>query len=342
MLVVGRSGGEYDGLADQLPRIVLGRKGVSRVVPLLRREIDRLRPDVMFSIMDRANISSLLAARLSKFKPKTVACVQIPPSLEYAGPWWSRRAMLLRMIRNMYPGVDRIVALSQGVRQDLLSLNTNLERNCEIIYNAGVDERVLAAAANPVCRPPDGTPLLVACGRLTKQKGFPFLLDAMAKVHRHSPAHLWIVGEGEDRDSLERQIARLGLGECVRLPGFQSNPFRFMAAADVFVLSSLWEGFGNVIVEAMACDTAVVSTNCPYGPSEIISDGVNGILVPAADADALADQILRLLNDDRLRLRLAGNGKHRAMDFSAKTIARQYEELFQRLTGVESRRQLVA
>jgi glycosyltransferase involved in cell wall biosynthesis len=174
---------------------------------------------------------------------------------------------------------------------------------------------------------------VVACGRLKALKGFSTLIDALAVVRERVPAHLWIVGEGEQRASLERKIARLGLGGCVRLLGFRPNPYRYMAAADVFALSSRFEGFGNVIVEAMACGAPVVSADCPYGPREIIEDGVNGILVEPASAASLARGILRVLEDKELKRRLASNGFERARDFEADSIAREYGELFARIAN---------
>jgi glycosyltransferase involved in cell wall biosynthesis len=120
----------------------------------------------------------------------------------------------------------------------------------------------------------------------------------------------------------------------VRLLGFQQNPFKYMAAADLFVLSSRFEGFGNVIVEAMACGVPVVATDCPFGPGEIIKDGRNGMLVAPDSTSALAEGILRVLMDKELKKRLAISGATRALDFDAKVIARAYEELFLHVAGV--------
>src|SRR6185369_7788029 len=171
-------------------------------------------------------------------------------------------------------------------------------------------------------------PLLVACGRLKALKGFDYLLDALVEVRKTIPASLWIIGEGEQRAALETKIKRLRLEDSVKLLGFQQNPFKYMAAADLFVLSSLYEGFGNVIVEAMACGVPVVATDCPYGPGEIIEDGKNGILAPPANALALAAAILRVLKDESMREKLSFEGRDRANDFDAQTIADAYGELF--------------
>jgi glycosyltransferase involved in cell wall biosynthesis len=129
-----------------------------------------------------------------------------------------------------------------------------------------------------------------------------------------------ILGEGGERDRIESLAESLGVADDVWLPGFVDNPYKYMRRADVFALSSEWEGFGNVVVEAMACGTPVVSTDCPSGPAEILADGEFGRLVPVGDDGALADAVAATLDDplpdDRLRAR--------ADDFSYDTIAGEY------------------
>jgi glycosyltransferase involved in cell wall biosynthesis len=200
----------------------------------------------------------------------------------------------------------------------------------EVIYNAGVDQQVLSGAKQPLSQEklPETMPLILACGRLHPQKGFPYLLQAMQQVQKEVPCQLWIVGEGRERPALEAQIQQLDLADCVHLKGFQKNPYQYMAAADLFVLSSLYEGFGNVVAEAMACGTAVISTDCPYGPAEIIQDESSGILVPLANPDALAKAIIRVLTNPTLRQTLADNGRQRSRDFHAEVIAPAYANSF--------------
>jgi len=199
-----------------------------------------------------------------------------------------------------------------------------------VIPNIGVDKEVLKRKDEPLPQsqlPPEKA-LVVSCGRLTPIKGYSYLLEAFRNVRSHMSVELRILGDGELQEELENKIDALNLNNEVELLGFHSNPFKFMRAADVFVLSSLSEGFGNVIVEAMACGTPVVATDCPHGPGEIITHGENGLLVPPADVDALSDALLRVLRDDRLQKRLAKNGKERARDFHASKIGQQYLDLF--------------
>ena len=164
-----------------------------------------------------------------------------------------------------------------------------------------------------------------AQGRLTPQKDFPPLLRAFCLVRKEIPgAKLIILGEGRERLRLEQLAAELGLPGSAQFPGFVLNPFAFMARAAVFVLSSRWEGFGNVLVEAMACGTPVVSTDCPSGPSEILDGGTFGRLVPPGDAAALAEAILSELRSPHNREALM----QWADGFSIENILPQYIALF--------------
>ncbi|MBE9011851.1 glycosyltransferase, partial [Pseudanabaenaceae cyanobacterium LEGE 13415] len=203
----------------------------------------------------------------------------------------------------------------------------------EVIYNAGVDEQVLAGANQPLsvdCP----RPLIVTCGRLAEQKGYPYLLEAFAQVRRVMPASLWILGEGKLRSSIEQKIRELGLTDSVTLLGFQNNPYQYMKAADLFVLASIYEGFGNVLVEAMACQTPVVATDCPSGPGEIITHHLNGLLVPPADSFALSQAMLDVLSNPSLQCKFSIAGQHRAQDFHSQTIAAAYGRLFQSLVSI--------
>lgn len=337
-VALGRAGGAYEeAVAPDVERHVL-RRGrlvsstgrMLRSIGPLRRLVETIRPDILCAFMERANMTALVAARQAATSCKTVIGVQNTPSVQYGRSSKFTDRIILHLIPRLYRQADRVVALSQGVREDLLSIAPTLQSGVEVVYNAGVDERVVQGAqeAGGVRPPGCGEPLIVACGRLSAEKGYPYLIRAFAQVRKQVPAHLWIVGEGEQRALIEEEVRSRSLSPFVQLLGFRKNPFKYMAAADLFVLPSLHEGFGNVIVEAMACGTCVVATNC-HGPGEIIDDGVNGLLVPPADPDALASAMLRVLSDERLRVRLAAGAKERAQDFHARTAAEAYGQIFQ-------------
>jgi glycosyltransferase involved in cell wall biosynthesis len=162
--------------------------------------------------------------------------------------------------------------------------------------------------------------VVLSAGRLRASKDFRTLLQAFAGVRETRPARLLVLGEGGERDALEREARRLGVADDVAFPGFVANPFAYMARAGVFVLASRYEALGNVLVEALACGCSVVSTNCPVGPAEVLERGRYGRLVPVGDADALARAIAAALDTPDARERL----KERAADFSASRQAELY------------------
>ena len=139
--------------------------------------------------------------------------------------------------------------------------------------------------------------MVLAAGRLTSVKDHATLLRAFARVLCSRPARLLILGVGPERENLLKLADHLGLSQCVDLPGFDPNPFAYMSRSRVFVLPSRYEGFGNVLPEAMACGTPVVSTDCRSGPREILEDGKWGRLVPVGDWRAMAEAILDTLDN---------------------------------------------
>lgn len=338
-VAVARQGGSYEcDLSSDVSFVVLSNGWLNsstwrlmRSVRPLRRYIANNQPDVVFSLMDHVNVRLMRALGGLDNPPPSVLSVHNNPKRRFGNEAsWRNRVLFWRMKRS-YPDADRVVAPSKGVAEHYQEMGLLREEQLSVIYNAGVDDAVYEAQKEPLCSqtPPEDTPLLVACGSLTRQKGYPYLLDAFKKVRGRIGAELWILGEGDRRNEIETQIRELGLEEAVTLLGFRENPFKFMAAADVFVLPSLWEGFGIVLVEAMACGTPVVATDCPHGPGEIITHEETGLLVPPANDDALSETLLRLLGNKNLREQLAGNGQERAQDFHAETVGQQYLDLFE-------------
>ncbi|MEM2568314.1 MAG: glycosyltransferase, partial [Candidatus Bathyarchaeia archaeon] len=218
-----------------------------------------------------------------------------------------------KLLKATYPRADRIVASSKDLAKDLLEFTGVSVERVRIIYNP-YDPEIERKANEPLSHPwfSNGQlPVILGVGRLHVQKDFPTLIQAFALVRQNRPCRLVILGEGEERPKLERLVRELGLENDVSLAGFEPNPFKFMKNASVFVLSSKYEGFGNVIIEALACGCPVVSTDCPSGPSEILEDGKWGKLVPVGDVEAMAKAILETLDNPPDRKAL----QQRAMDF---------------------------
>lgn len=335
-VAVCRGGGAFEGeLAPDVAYRVLGARRILAAVRPLAALLREARPDLVCSFLDPANVVAVAAARLARWRAPLVLGVQNTVSLMLGPGNGFRHRALGRALPLVYRAADAVVALTAGVRLDLARVAPRLAGRIHEIANAGYDDAALAAAREPL---PPGLPLprplLVACGRLTAQKDYPTLLQAFQGVRARFPAAgLWVLGEGELRAELQAEAARLGVGGAVWFAGFQANPYPFMAAADLFVLSSRWEGFGNVIVEAMALGTPVVATDCPHGPGEILQGGASGLLVPPADPAALAAALLRVLEDGALRARLAQAARERARSFSPARIAGEYGALFLALAG---------
>ena len=276
--------------------------GSFRMLPSLVRYLRRERPDALISAFPFENLLAIAAKRLAGVATRIVVTERNTTTRSTrVGVKWKRRH-LPALVHRQYPMADAIVAVSDGVAEELAH-HTGLRRDQIVtIHNAVVSESVLAKAALPVPHPwfaPGQPPVILGVGRLTEQKDFATLIRAFARVRSEQPARLVIVGEGkaEARAELVRLAEGLGCDADLSLPGFTHNPYCYMAKAAVFVLSSLHEGLPGVLIQALACGAAVVSTDCPSGPREILEGGRHGRLVPVGDDAAMAGAILASLRD---------------------------------------------
>ncbi len=296
-------------------------------VPALRQMMCGTKAPVC-PVLDFAVLALDLARRSLPRKERPPVIILLQNNLsamlaDLGAPWKYLRGAILRAHRDS----DGIVFLSDGVRQDFLKLVPDYAGRTTVIPNATWSDE-LEARSREACpiEKPAGKKVVVACGRMHRQKGFDVLLPAFAQTAAQIPSELWLLGEGPHRAALETQAAELGIADSVRFLGFQSNPLAFFRTADLFVLSSRWEGFGNVIVEALGCGTPVLSTDCPFGPAEILENDRWGKLVPVEDADALANGMREILTDSALSAKFAAGGPTRARQFEAGPIAQQYAE----------------
>jgi len=279
------------------PRLVAALPGLVRY---LRTE----RPERLYSALEGAGILALLARRLAG-RPAGRRAVQVVPSIrntlsdEARGASWKRKLML-RLARWLYPSADAVLAVSQGVATDASRVLHLPTAAIAVVRNPTLTPEFRSAAEAPVDHlwfNPKSVPVIMGCGRLVPQKDFATLIEAFALVRAQRPCRLVILGEGPLRPDLVRLADERGVGTDVALPGFDANPYRFMARSDVFVLSSLFEGSPNVIVQALASGSPVVSTDCPSGPNEILSGVPRGRLVPVRDATRMATAIIAFLDE---------------------------------------------
>jgi glycosyltransferase involved in cell wall biosynthesis len=288
-----------------------------------------LKPDVVMSFMLVPNILTLPASLFSLHKFKTIISIRNNPPMDLRTQRF--RGMKELLMKCLYPCAHRITVISSGIKESLVKQYGFKEKQIAVIYN-GIDIDQVRTLSTHV--PADdlftqkGAMYITACGRLTYQKGFSCLIEAFSNVADRINALLYIFGEGEERGTLAALIKERSMADRIFLPGFLPNPFPYIARSDLFVLSSLYEGFGNVIVEAMACGTTVLSTDCPYGPGEIINHGVNGILVPPGKVEKMGDAILRLMEDKELRRSLAEEGNKQVEEFAVKRMVGGYERVW--------------
>lgn len=323
-LVLAKAWGEY---MDQVPANVhVVDLGASRVLysffPLIRY-LKKHRPQSVLSALEHANIVAVCAVLLANINTKTV--VSIHNNLTQFAKVAHTRPITRWMpplMRWSFKRADKVVAVSQGVADDVLGHLQLPREKVQVIYNPVVDDALIEKASEPVDHPwfrEGEPPVLLAVGRLTPQKNFPNLLRAFAKLRAQKKARLIILGEGDKRMELEALAAELGVEDDVQMPGFVDNPYAYMKKARLFVLSSSCEGLPTVLIEALACGTEVVSTDCPSGPKEILKEGRYGTLVPIENSDALFEAIRERLDEPK------GETSREACEPFLKTnVSRQY------------------
>jgi len=268
-------------------------------LPAVVRYLRRARPKAMLVAKDRASRIALIARRIALVDTRMVLRMGMHLSGSLAGKSTLRRWSRYLPVRCLYPWADRIVTVSEAVADDLSTIGRIPRERFTVIRNPSIpddlDSRAAAPVDHPWLQPDSTTPVILGVGRLTEQKDFTTLIQAFATVRQRREARLIVLGEGPERQALQALSARLGIGDAVHLPGFQANPYAWMARASLYVLSSRYEGSPNALVEAMSLGTPVIATDCPSGPGEITDHGRIAPLVPVGDRDALAAAMLRTL-----------------------------------------------
>jgi len=295
-------------------------------LPALIRYLQRERPVVLISALEDTNMVALWAKRLAGVSTQVVVTVHAHISRGLQNATRLKHKLIPYFVPWFYPWADEIIAVSQGVAEDLAHISGLPLAKIKVIYNPVVTPEFLAKIDEPfnhVWFLENQPPVILGVGRLEKQKDFPTLIRAFARVRQQYPTRLMILGEGKERPYLEALVQELGLAKDVIFPGFVANPYVYMARAAILVLSSAWEGFGNVLAEAMAVGVPVVSTNCESGPAEILENGHYGKLVAVGDIHGMAEAITTTLkhppNSETLR--------RRAMEFSLDKASAQYRQL---------------
>ena len=327
---------------DLNPEIEIIPAGGNYMRPFLLRAVREIlraasawKPDALYSRIWNTKPATAIAGRLTGIKVVLAEAVSPRNSLLDDLPMRWRiwpRSFALFYRKKIYGLANVVVAASEGLARETREFFQLDE--VRAIQN-GLDMEEIKKKS----RMPDGIPheffrhdcpVLVATGRLARQKGFGYLLEAFSILSEDVDVRLIIVGGGKMRDELRLKAESLGISEKVDMAG-EREPYSYMRYGDIFVLSSLYEGFPNVLLEAASLGMPIVSTDCPHGPSEIIENGKSGLLVPVADPEKLASAVLTLLWDEKLRTSMGKEAEKRARHFTRERMATSYEKVFLKL-----------
>jgi len=299
LLKVRRHGPELSDVPPGVEVIDLGSRHTYGCLPAIVRYLRRARPAVMLSDKDRVNRTALLARLLARVPTRLVLSSGTTISIDLAtrGPlerWIQRNSM-----GKLYPFAENVIVTSAGVADDMAKYTGLARERIAVVPSPVVPADLFE---NQLPRPDHpwfaetGAPLILSAGELGARKDFSTLLQAFARIRAERPCRLMILGRGSEHGKLQALAEELGVAEDFALPGFVSQPYAYMAHADLFAFTSRWEGLGFVIIEALAVGTPVVSTDCPSGPREVLADGRYGALVPVRDSAALAEAMQRALD----------------------------------------------
>ena len=314
-------------IGDQVTHVHLGSKNKYITLFKLWYYLFRKRPRIIHST---SHVDNSIIARLGVLPSTGVLRVGSVHNTfgqsRRADP--AKKARKLANVRRLYRYLDGVIAVSEGIRQDLKEVVGLRSVPVHAIPNGVVTPEVAEKSKEPISHPwlgPDrDEPVVLAVGRLAKQKDYPNLLEAVSLVRKERPCRLIILGDGPLRDELQEKARKLGIAELVDFPGFVENPYSWMARSDCFAMSSQWEGCPCALAEALAMEIPVVSTDCPSGPTEILNGGQYGWLVPMEDSFALADAIQEALNKGGKEF----NTSEAVEPYTAERAAKRYLEVF--------------
>jgi glycosyltransferase involved in cell wall biosynthesis len=308
-----------------------GYKKMLRTIKHVSELMNTIKPDLIMGHSIGANLALLRTAFFYKKNTPVIITEHNNFTQTIKRIRWLKRRLTRIEASFFYKRALKIVVVSQGIKLDLVDHYGMNEDQIAVVYNPVNIQGIystLSEGSLQSKKSHNRVKQIVAVGRLTKQKGFSDLIKAFSLVRDSVPSRLIILGEGDLRPVLEKQILEQGLSDHVDLPGFVDEPWPIIHASDIFVMSSHWEGFGNVIVEAMACGTPVISTDCDYGPREIITTGQDGLLVPVGDINAMSKAIQSILKNKIFGQQLAANAQKKVCQFDSKAVTRNYETLF--------------
>lgn len=332
-MVLAFACGPYLTQLDPAVHLVdLGKRRVLPALPGLIRYLRLRRPAVALSAMPHCNLALILATRLVR---PHIPCI-VTEHMTFAPAFfqfacWKDRLLLPWLW--LYAYADLTVTVSHGAARNLARRSGLAEATIRVIYNPVVPDNLPELMHATVSHPwltDNAGPVIMGMGRLIPEKDFATLIRALPLVRRERPGRLLIFGEGPERQRLCDLIARLDLQNFAQLPGFVANPFACMSKAAVVAVASRFESFCNVLAEAIACGTPVVSTDCESGPAEILAHGRYGPLVPPENPQALAEAIVNVLDHPVPAATLQARGQEFSVE---RAVADYWAEITSLLPG---------
>lgn len=336
--ILGTFSGKYVEQVLNLPKNVkiidLHAKRVIKCIPKLKNYLNEECPDILLSTLVHANICNIIAGKMSKTKTKIIIREANTFSVHEKNNKSLYDKFIYKSARLIYKFADKIIAVSKGVKEDLINELNLKESKIDVIYNPVIDETITMKSNEKINLPFDAKyPVIISAGRMVSQKDFPTLIKAFIKVLEKKEARLIILGEVDknsiDYEEVNQLMEKSVITDKVYLPGFVKNPFVYFNNSNVFVLSSKWEGLPGVLIQAMACGCSIVSTNCKSGPNEILDNGKYGSLVPIGDYNKMAEEIISKIENPTSRKELI----KRAQDFNVKNSAENYINCFENVVN---------
>jgi len=329
-LLLIRNRGPYKDLVAQNVNLIDFKKGrlISSILPLIRY-LKENKPDVLLTATDFMNIGAYFANLISSTNTKLVLSERTILSRKSDNNHNKiYKRIHRRIVNHVYSRGDKIIAISNGTKEDLV-INYNIpEEKIAVIYNMVKTEDIVSLTAKEKRELFDqhfqdknyNSQIVIGIGRLVALKNFHYLIDAIRLLSEENKSlKLLILGEGPERQNLQGLIDSYGLGERIKLIGFVKNPNDYMQISNVFALTSIYEGFGNVVIEAMASGLPVIVTDCVGGPKEIVDFGKYGDVVPLDNLEVLAKTIQKVL-----RKEVNLDVSKRIKDFSIEKISEEY------------------
>ena len=340
--VVIKPVGQYkDHVTQGVNLFVIDAGRIIFSLPKLINYLKKEKPDVIMAVDEYTHLMTLIAKIISRSNVYVVLRIGNMYSVLYSAYKRFRDKIIPILAKILYKRANSVICVSEGVAKDVLKLFNIPKEKVHTIGNPknllDIETKAKAGITHPWFVNKT-VPIILATGRLRFQKNFPLLLSAFADVIKKIPCRLVILGAGRDEKELEKIITDLNLSENVLLTGYVDNPYSYMSKADIFILSSRWEGMPNALLEAMACGLPIISTDCDSGPREIlapssdvffrIKDGIeyaeNGILVPSESKVEIVNATVALLKDSNLRIKYSRKSLTRIKDFDREHILDEY------------------